>query len=67
MTAHVNSLQPNCLVPANNSLDFKNTDMSKELGQWEVRSPNPVFREPSDWRLRHLRFYDTETQRSQPE
>jgi arylsulfatase A-like enzyme len=41
--------------------------MLKELGQWEVQSPNPVFREPSDWRLRHLRFYDTETQRSQPE
>ena len=31
--------------------------MLQELGEWEVRLPNPVFREPADWRLRHLKFY----------
>jgi hypothetical protein len=39
----------------------------KELGHWEVTSPNPVFREPFDWRIRHLRFYDSEYQMLQPE
>jgi arylsulfatase A-like enzyme len=41
--------------------------MLKELGCWEVTSPNPVFREPSDWRVRHLRFYDSDYQMLQPE
>ncbi len=41
--------------------------MFKELGQWEVRLHNPVFREPPSWRQRHLRFYDSETQMTQPE
>jgi len=34
--------------------------MLDELGRWEVRSPNPVFREPADWRMRHLGFYDSD-------
>ena len=34
--------------------------MLKELGHWEVTSPNPVFREPANWRIRHLRFYDSD-------
>jgi arylsulfatase A-like enzyme len=41
--------------------------MLGELGRWEVTSPNPVFREPSDWRIRHLRFYDSDYQMVQPE
>ena len=41
--------------------------MVKELGRWEVNSPNPVFREPFDWRIRHLRFYDSKYQMVQPE
>jgi arylsulfatase A-like enzyme len=41
--------------------------MLKELGEWEVRSPNPVFREPADWRTRHLKFYDIDCPRVQPE
>ena len=41
--------------------------MLKELGRWEVRSPNPLFREPSDWRIRHLGFYDSRYQMLQPE
>ena len=41
--------------------------MLKELGRWEVLSPNPVFREPFDWRIRHLRFYDSHYQMLQPE
>lgn len=41
--------------------------MLGELGRWEVRSPNPVFREPGDWRNRHLRFYDSDYQMMQPE
>ena len=41
--------------------------MLGELGRWEVRSPNPVFREPGDWRIRHLRYYDSDYQMSQPE
>lgn len=32
--------------------------MLGELGRWEVTSPNPVFREPGDWRIRHLKYYD---------
>ena len=42
-------------------------DMLRELGQWWVRSPNPLFREPADWRIRHLRFYDSESKLTQPE
>jgi hypothetical protein len=41
--------------------------MLKELGRWEVISPNPVFREPYAWRIRHLRFYDSDYQMAQPE
>jgi arylsulfatase A-like enzyme len=41
--------------------------MLKELGHWEVTSPNPVFREPADWRNRHLKFYDSDYQMVQPE
>jgi arylsulfatase A-like enzyme len=41
--------------------------MLKELGQWDVRSPNPVFREPADWRIRHLKFYDSDGPMVQPE
>lgn len=41
--------------------------MLKELGRWEVNSPNPVFREPSDWRIRHLGFYDSDYQMHQPD
>lgn len=41
--------------------------MLKELGRWEVGSPNPVFREPADWRVRHLRFYDGVYEMTQPE
>lgn len=41
--------------------------MLKELGLWEVRMPNPVFREPADWRNRHLKFYDSPYQMLQPE
>jgi arylsulfatase A-like enzyme len=37
------------------------------LGRWEMRSPNPVFREPADWRLRHLRFYDNDCRVTQPD
>ncbi len=39
----------------------------KELAEWEVHSPNPVFREPADWRTRHLKFYDIDCARIQPE
>jgi hypothetical protein len=39
----------------------------KELGEWEVHSPNPVFREPAYWRTRHLKFYDIDCARIQPE
>ncbi|MFM7180155.1 MAG: sulfatase-like hydrolase/transferase [Verrucomicrobiales bacterium] len=31
--------------------------MLKQLGNWETRSPNPLFREPSSWRVRHLAHY----------
>lgn len=41
--------------------------MLGELGRWEVQSPNPVFREPYDWRIRHLKFYDSDFPRLQPE
>jgi arylsulfatase A-like enzyme len=35
-------------------------ELLRELGRWETHSPNPVFREPADWRVRHLRFYDSD-------
>jgi len=41
--------------------------MLEELGRWEVQSPNPMFREPYDWRSQHLRFYDSDYQMVQPE
>jgi arylsulfatase A-like enzyme len=41
--------------------------MLKELGQWEVRSLNPVFREPAGWRVRHLGFYDSQYPLTQPQ
>jgi arylsulfatase A-like enzyme len=42
-------------------------DMLRALGLWETHLPNPVFREPADWRRRHLRFYDAEYPLTQPE
>ena len=39
--------------------------MLKTLGCWEVHSPNPVFREPADWRIRHLKFYESNDQMRQ--
>ena len=41
--------------------------MLQSLGRWETRSPNPVFREPADWRSRHLGLYDCNYQMLQPE
>lgn len=41
--------------------------MLKELGTWETNCPNPLFREPADWRRRHLGFYDTVYPMYQPE
>lgn len=41
--------------------------MLKELGRWQVQSPHPVFREPASWRVRHLRFYDSDYRLTQPE
>jgi len=41
--------------------------MLQALGRWEVRSPNPVFREPADWRRRHLNFHDATYQVRQPD
>jgi len=51
------------------SLEYsdRTRSMLKELGRWEVNSPNPVFHEPADWRIRHLRFYDSDYQMMQPE
>lgn len=37
-----------------NDLALREIDRTRSLmqalGRWEVRSPNPVFREPADWR-----------------
>lgn len=41
--------------------------MLSELGRWDVHSPNPLFREPHDWRIRHLKFYDIDYPTVQPE
>lgn len=40
--------------------------MMKKLGIWEVKLPYPVFHEPSNWRIRHLGFYDVPYQIDQP-
>lgn len=40
--------------------------MLEKLGRWEVQSPNPVFREPHDWRIRHLQFYGGDYPMTQP-
>ena len=54
-----------------NDLVLKHLDrtrsMLEELGRWEVQSPNPMFREPYDWRSRYLKFYDSDYQMVQPE
>jgi hypothetical protein len=41
--------------------------LNKELGNWEVDLPNPLFREPADWRTRHLKFYDDVYELDQPD
>jgi arylsulfatase A-like enzyme len=41
--------------------------MLKELGRWKTESPHPLFREPASWRVRHLRFYDSHYQITQPD
>lgn len=41
--------------------------MLEDLGRWKIHSANPLFREPASWRVRHLRFYDSDYQMSQPE
>lgn len=41
--------------------------MLRELGEWEVSMPDPLFREPAGWRQRHLGFYDREYRMEQPE
>ena len=41
--------------------------MLHELGLWENRLTNPLFREPPSWRQRHLRFYDSDYPLTQPE
>jgi arylsulfatase A-like enzyme len=40
--------------------------MLRELGEWQTNIPNPVFREPADWRRRHLTFYDIDYALQQP-
>ncbi len=42
-------------------------ELLEKLGRWEVLSPNPLFREPADWRVRHLGFYDATYPLQQPE
>ena len=42
-------------------------ELLKKLGNWEVRLPHPLFREPADWRIRHLSFYDAPFQLKQPD
>jgi arylsulfatase A-like enzyme len=39
----------------------------QQLGHWETRSPNPLFREPASWRTRHLKFHDSDYPLTQPE
>ncbi len=41
-------------------------EMLRDLGQWELRAANPIFREPADWRVRHLKFYDSRYPLTQP-
>lgn len=41
--------------------------MLRELGQWETRAANPLCREPADWRLRHLKYYDSSEAPTQPD
>ncbi len=41
-------------------------ELNRTLGQMEVRLPNPLFREPADWRVRHLKFYDSSYSLTQP-
>jgi arylsulfatase A-like enzyme len=37
-----------------------------KLGLWQMKSPNPLFREPAEWRLRHRGFYDAPYVLQQP-
>jgi len=54
-----------------NDLAFEHLDRTKTmlrtLGDWDVHLPHPVFLEPASWRLRHLKFYDANSQLIQPE
>lgn len=39
----------------------------KELGQWDVRLPHPLFLEGAVWKLRQLRLYDATFPLVQPQ
>lgn len=51
-------------------LSIQNPDITKtllqKLGNWELNLPYPLFREPVDWKKRHLGYYDADFQLVQP-
>ncbi len=57
-------------IAEQNDVSMKNIKrtnaMLKKLGDWGIQLPHPVFLEPSSWRIRHLKFYDSKYQLVQP-
>lgn len=58
-------------ISEQNNVALQNLDrtesMLKELGQWDVRLPHPVFLEGAVWKARQLNLYDDEYLLVQPE
>ena len=58
-------------ISEQNNVALENTEkteeMLKELGQWDVKLPHPVFLEGAEWKLRQLQLYDREYQLTQPD
>ena len=58
-------------ISEQNDVALQNLDrtksMLKELGQWDVRLPHPVFLEGAVWKSRQLDLYDEEYRLVQPE
>jgi len=58
-------------ISEQNNVALQNLDrtksMLKELGQWDVRLPHPVFLEGAVWKSRQLELYDDEYMLVQPE
>jgi arylsulfatase A-like enzyme len=57
-------------IAEQHDISLQNPDKTKlllqKLGNWELNLPYPLFREPVDWKKRHLSYYTASFQLTQP-